>query len=269
LPFPHVPGYQKVGTVEWVGARVEGFAVGDTVFATVSKVDSMYYPAGGHVSPAVTHQSQLWRIPDGIAPVALSGLVLTQVGYNCAMRPAMSPGDAVVVLGDGLIGHWAAQTLADRGARVMLVGKHDTRLSFFAASAPHRALNIAREDPVEVASTWAAEGVQAVVDTVGSVPSLEAFFPLMRRDGHLVSAGFHGTRGMIDIQHLRFRELSLHAPSGWTAPRMDATRELIARGVLQTERLITHRFPVARANEAFDMILARRAPFLGVILDWR
>ncbi|HZG68557.1 MAG TPA: hypothetical protein VEZ12_17570 [Herpetosiphonaceae bacterium] len=107
-----------------------------------------------------------------------------------------------------------------------------------------------------------------MIDTVGSVLSIEAFLPVIRHDGHVVSAGFHGTRGLIDIQHLRFRELCLHAPSGWTRPRMDAARNLIARRLLQTERLITHHFPVTRAAEAFDLVLGRRQPFLGVILDW-
>ncbi len=41
LPFPHVPGYQKVGIVEWVGAAVYNVQVGETVFASVSKVDGM------------------------------------------------------------------------------------------------------------------------------------------------------------------------------------------------------------------------------------
>src|SRR5947207_2415939 len=38
LPFPHVPGYQKVGVVEWVGSGVHDIQVGERVFATVSKV---------------------------------------------------------------------------------------------------------------------------------------------------------------------------------------------------------------------------------------
>src|SRR5690349_23341814 len=54
LPFPHVPGYQKVGTVEWVGGAVDGFRPGERVFASVSRVEGMFYPTGGHVSPAVT-----------------------------------------------------------------------------------------------------------------------------------------------------------------------------------------------------------------------
>jgi 2-desacetyl-2-hydroxyethyl bacteriochlorophyllide A dehydrogenase len=228
----------------------------------------MFRPSGGHVSPAVTHYSQIWSIPEYIAPIAFSGLVLTQVGYNCAMRPAIDSGDAVVIIGDGLIGHWAAQTLRDRGARVLLAGKHDERLRYVHPALHDRVVNIGREDPVDVAREWAADGIQAVIDTVGSVPSIEQFFPVMRRDGHIVSAGFHGTRGNIDIQHLRFRELSLHAPSGWTTPRMNATRDLISQGVLQTEPMITHQLPVERAAEAYELILERREPFLGIILDW-
>jgi len=268
LPFPHVPGYQKVGVVEWVGGDVSGVQPGQQVFVTVSKVDDMFYPTGGHISPAVTHHSQVWPVPEHVAPVALSGLVLTQVGYNCAIRPTIVEGDAVVVVGDGLIGHWASQALAHRGARVMMVGRHDSRLAYFAARENDRAVNSSQEDSASAARDWAPEGIQAVLDTVGSVSALELFFPLMRRDGHWVSAGFHGTRGTIDIQRLRPRELSLHTPSGWTSARMDATHHLISCGVLQTERLISHRFPVARAAEAFDLALHRHEPFLGVILDW-
>lgn len=267
-PFPHVPGYQKVGIVEWAGSAARGIEPGSTVFATVSRVEGMYYPSGGHVSPAVTHHSQIWTIPEQVAPISLSGLVLTQVGYNCAMRPAITPGDAVVIIGDGLIGHWAAQTLRGRGARVLLAGRHDTRLGFLQTSQHDRVVNVEREDPVAIARAWATDGIQAVIDTIGSVTEIERFLPVMRHNGHIVSAGFHGTRGKIDIQHLRFRELSLHAPSGWTTPRMDATRDLIASGVLQTEPLITHRFPVERAAEAYELILERREPFLGIVLDW-
>lgn len=268
LPFPHVPGYQKVGVVEWVGSAVSNIAVGETIFATVSKVDGMYYPTGGHISHAVTHHSQIWNIPAGCNPLALSGLVLAQVGYNCTSRFGVEPGDAVAIIGDGLIGHWAAQTLVAQGARVMLIGKHDQRLGYFEASADDRIVNISRDDEVAKARLWAPEGVYALLDTVGSVPSIMQFMPIMRHNGHVVSAGFHGTHGAIDIQRLRSRELSLHAPSGWSKPRMDQTRDLIARGVIQTERLITHRFPVRDATAAYQLILARNEPFLGVVLEW-
>jgi len=268
LPFPHAPGYQKVGTVEWVGSAVRGIQVGTTVFASVSKIDGMYTSSAGHISPAVTHCSQVWEIPGGKAPVAYSGLVLTQVGYNCAMRPAVAPGDAVAIIGDGLIGHWAAQLLMHRGAHVMLIGKHDYRLAYFRSSKRDCIVNTTREDPLAIARSWAPQGLQAVIDTVGSMASLTAFLPLVRYDGHAVHAGFYTKGGSFDIQQLRYGELTLHSPSGWTRPRIDATCDLIARGVLETEPLITHRFPASQAVAAFDLVLSRREPFLGVVLDW-
>jgi 2-desacetyl-2-hydroxyethyl bacteriochlorophyllide A dehydrogenase len=268
LPFPHVPGYQKVGIVERIGADVTHVTVGDTVFATVSAVEGMFYPSGGHVSPAVTHKSQVWKLPPGVDPVAASGLVLTQVGYNVGQCPTLKPGDAAVVIGDGMVGQWAAQTLKYRGARVLLLGKHPERLRLFAASEENSVVNIRDTDVFESVRDWAGRNVQVVADTVGSMPTVLSLFPLMRRFSQFVSAGFYGHTGQIDVQKMRDYEMTLWTPAGWTGERMDRTLELLQQGVLQTLPLITHHFPAAQAAEAFDLILSRREPALGVVLDW-
>ncbi len=268
IPFPHVPGYQKVGVVEWVGSAVPNLCVGELVFASVSHVKGMFYAHAGHISPAVTHYSQIWKLPPALDLISASGLVLTQVGYNVGMRPQVGVGDAAIVLGDGMVGHWAAQTLQFRGARVLLAGKHDERLAKFAARPGDRIVNITREHLRDVAKEWAPAWVQVLADTVGTIPDVEALFPVMRRNSHLVSAGFCGPNGRIDIQKMRDYEMTLHAPAGWTKERMDATLALLHEGTLRTLPLITHRFPVQRAADAFDLILSRREPVLGVILDW-
>jgi len=268
LPFPHVPGYQKVGIVESIGADVSHVVVGDTVFATVSQVQGMFYPSGGHVSPAVTHKSQVWKLPTDVDPIAASGLVLTQVGYNVGQCPALKPGDAAVVIGDGMVGQWAAQTLKHRGARVLMLGKHTERLRLFDAGPEDHRVNIRETDVVESVRDWAGRSVQVVADTVGSMPTVLSLFPLMRRFSQFVSAGFYGHAGKIDVQKMRDYEMTLWTPAGWTGDRMDRTLELLQQGVLRTLPLITHHFPVSQAGEAFDLILSRRAPVLGVILDW-
>jgi len=269
-PFPLITGYQKIGVVEWVGSQVTQFKAGDTVFATVSKVSDLHFATGGHISPAVTHHSQVYALPSNasVPPEAYSGMVLTQVGYNCGARPSLQTDDAVLVLGDGLVGHWSAQTLAHRGARVMLVGRHDSRLKRFVTRAQDRAINANGEDVLAAERAWAPQGLQALIDTVGSVDALERFIPLMRHNGHIVSAGFHGARGHMDLQHLRFGELTLHSPSGWRPDRMHATRDLIASGALQTTPLVTHQYPVDQAVQAFAHILNRDADALGIVLNW-
>ena len=103
-PFPIVAGYQKVGVVEWVADDADDLQPGDVVFAVMGAVDGMFEPRGGHVSPSVTGRASVWKLPPGLDPVAYSGLVLTQVGYNCGARAPVEIGDAAVVLGDGLVG---------------------------------------------------------------------------------------------------------------------------------------------------------------------
>jgi 2-desacetyl-2-hydroxyethyl bacteriochlorophyllide A dehydrogenase len=267
-PFPLVAGYQRVGVVEAVGDQVTECTVGQTVFATMTRVEGMHFEAGGHVFRGPVHRSQIWTLPDGLEPRAASGLVLTQVGYNCGARPTLSPGDAAVVIGDGLVGHWAAQTCQARGARVALLGRHPGRLSRFQAGAGDRAVDTHAEEDLAAVGAWAPEGVQAIIDTVGSVDTLVRLFPRLRHDGHLVSAGFCGEKGTIDIQLLRFREATLHSPSGWSRPRMDATLAWLAEGRLRTLDLVTHTFPAARAAEAWELIEGAHETTLGVLLDW-
>jgi len=270
LPFPHISGYQKVGIVEKVGSKVSHVAPGDKVFATVSSVDGMFYSHAGHVSPAITHRSQVWKLPITVDPVAASGLVLTQVGYNVGTCGSINAGDLAVVIGDGMVGHWSAQTLKHRGASVLMLGRHNDRLSRFTCDEGDRVVNTNDTDAVDAVLAWAGGPgrVQLVADTVGSIPTLDLLMPTMRRFSHIVSAGFYGSTGFIDIQRMRNYEMSLHAPSGWTTERIDSTLALLEQGVLQTTHLITHRFPVSEAAAAFDLILQRNAPVLGVVLDW-
>jgi len=267
-PFPIAPGYQSTGVVERVGGEVADIEAGQWVFCTMGRVEGMYEPAGGHISPKVCDRSQVWPLPEGLSPIAVSGLVLTQVGYNCGARPPVQRGDGALVLGDGLVGHWAAQTLHHRGANVILAGRHDDRLALFAGDERRQRVNTRQQDLVSAVSKRAPEGLQVLVDTVGSLSTVLACHPLMRHDGHIVSAGFNGADSLIDIQKLRFGELTLHSPSGWQQQRMDKTLELIAAGHLETEKLITHRFPVERAADAWKLILERTEPVLGVLLTW-
>ena len=104
-PFPMVAGYQKVGRVAHVGAAVTGFAPGDWVFASMSRVLGMFDNRfAGHVSPSVCDQRSVQRLPAGANPLAFAGLVLTQVGFNCGSRSPVTPGQVAVVMGDGLVG---------------------------------------------------------------------------------------------------------------------------------------------------------------------
>ncbi len=268
VPFPIVPGYQKIGTIEWKGANVDDFEIGQTVFCTMSKVQGMFEPRGGHVSPAVTQVDEVWALPDSIDPVAFSGLVLTQVGYNCGVRPAVGAGDTAVVVGDGLVGQWAAQTLAWRGCRVVLAGRHRDRLARFPSGYGRETVDTTRTDLLDYLAKAHPDGVQVVVDTVGSISVIEQLSTAAVRFGHVVSAGFYGTEDWLALQTCRDKELTIDLVSGWTRSRIDMTLELVAQGHLETLSLVTHRFPARDAAAAWDVIREKRDGALGIILEW-
>ena len=267
-PFPIVAGYQKIGVAEWVGPEVTDIAVGETVFVALGKIEGMFSPWAGQVSPSVSPREQIWKIPPGVDPLACSGLVLTQVGYNCGVRAPIAIGEGAVVIGDGMVGQWAAQTLAWRGANVVLVGRHAERLTLFGEGPLRCGVNEREQDWVQVVRERFPTGVQVAIDTVGSTAVIEQLMGVMKRYGHIVSAGFYGTADQVALQPLRNRELSLDLVSGWSQPRMDATLNLIAAGHLQTLPLITHHFPVAQAADAWRLIAQKSEPVLGVILNW-
>lgn len=268
VPFPVVAGYQKIGTIDWVGEHVRDLQIGETVFAATGRVQGMFHPAGGQVSPSVSARNQVWKLPTQPEPLAFAGMVLTQVGYNCGTRPSMQPGDAVAVLGDGMVGQWAAQTLSLRGAQVVLLGRHPDRLALFPPSSTHYRVKEKSGNLREGLEKLILPPLQVLVDTVGSMAHLQQLLPCMARGGQFVSAGFYGTDDLWSLQDLRNQELSLHSVSGWTRPRMNETLRLIASGQLQTLPLITHHFPVQEAASAWDLIRSKAEPCLGVILDW-
>ncbi len=265
FPFPIVAGYQKVGLVDWVGSEIDDLKKGDSVFAIVGEIEGMFAPRGGHVSPSVSTRGSVFKLPPDCDPVDYSGLVLTQVGYNCGKRPQLEAGDAAVVVGDGLVGHWAAQMLAFRGAEVILIGRHLTRLSHFKKGDTLLAEN----------DSWVAQirerfpqGIQVGVDTVGRIEIMEQLQSLMKPFGHLVSAGFYGSNDRFALQPARYKELSIDLVSGATPDRLQETLKLVEQGILDTKSLITHRFPATRAAGAWELINSGSESALGVVLDW-
>jgi len=268
-PFPQVGGYQKVGIVESVGREVRGIAEGEWVFATLGRTALREFPMAGHVAVSITHHRDVLKLPAGLDPVAASGLVTTQVGNNHGCRPPVEPGTRAIVVGDGLVGLWSAETLQARGAAVMLIGRHDERLATFAPRGDSRIVNERREDADRAAAGFSPGGAPVVIDTLTNAEALHRSLRFLAHDGHIVAGGYYiQGHHLLDYMQLTAREATLYAPGGWTRPRLERTLEWVAKGQLRVLDKITHRWPVARAPEAFDLLVRRDRPFLGMVIDW-
>ncbi len=271
LPFPMVPGYQKVGIVESVGKDVKGFKEGQWVFVTITKAEKVQFNFAGHILVGPADPNEVFVLPQEDDPIPYSGLVLTQVGTNTGSRPGVEDDCHALVVGDGMVGHWAAQTLQMRGAKVALVGRHDFRLNLFKKADGDLVLN--SHDPawLEVAKKWAGGEFHIVVDTVGNEVNYDLnmkLVPMLRWGGHYVTAGHEGLKSWIDLRQFIYREATIHCPCGWTRKRLEWTLDLLHEKKIDTQSLITHHFPAPEAAKAWETIFTQKDSTLGVVLDW-
>lgn len=310
--FPLVPGYQKVGVVERVGASVRAFRPGDRVFCTVGRITAgakardVAGARGGHLRYSVQDQAEVISLPPGLDPRAAAGLVLTQVGHNGASRPPIEPGDVAVVLGDGLVGQYAAQTLRARGARVLISGRRAFRLDLarrHSADAVHdaregdlagaierfrtRAGPRERPAPGEAtaAASWMrpeeaaladlrregdARGADVIVDTTGSRETVRLAAGLLRHNGHLVLLGWYPEpENQLLEDWLHAREIAAYGTGSWRRHRLLGALSGIVADWLKPRALITHEVPIADAPRVYrELLLEKREDFLGVVFDW-
>jgi len=271
MTFPHVPGYQAAGIVRETGRAVRGLAPGDRVFSRNCRAPKAWKGSwwGGHVGLHVAHQSGVIPLPEEVSAREGSSLLIAQVGYNGAMKPPVSRGDAAVVIGEGPVGQCAAQVLRHRGAHVLMSGLVADRLAVAARYSADEVFDASRGDFASFMRERFPKGVAIALDTASSAATVRLAAGLLKNGGHLVMNGFYPQpESAIDWHWLRTKELTLHCPNSRTRERLEATLRLIAEGAMSVEELVTHEFALAEAPRAYGMLLDPKAGFLGMVIRW-
>jgi threonine dehydrogenase-like Zn-dependent dehydrogenase len=159
---------------------------------------------------------------------------------NVFARAGVLAGERVAIVGMGFIGSALAQLCEAAGAEVVPLRR----------GAEPRGL--ACERAIETG------GVQATLDLASAV---------VAERGRLVIAGFHqdGPR-TVDLQSWNWRGLDVvnaheRDPARYVEGMREAVRLAVA-GVLDVERLVTHRFPLACLGDAFEAARTRPKGFV-------
>lgn len=269
--FPFVPGYQHVGTIQETGKNVSSVKVGDKVFSSFNRFIDMNHKWGGHSSISLNKEDFVYRLPENIDPLAASALVLAQVGYNGASRPPVTPGDIALVMGDGLIGQFVAQTLRMRGAYVIITGKGDAkRMEYARKFSCDMTIDTAKQDLKTELSKIAPDGVKIAVEAIGVNNNLILALDLLAYNGHLVLNGFYPHTNTVDLNKFSLKEITIYNPADFRRQRMEATLDLIDKGKLKIAELITHIIKPEDAPQAYnDLLIERKFFSLGIAIDWR
>ena len=203
LTFPTVTGYQSVGLIEAVGAGVTGFAEGDRVLFTTSRLPDTFPFTwmAAHVSHAVASTSSRPPIlvPANVDPVEAALTAMVAVGLGGIQQIRVELGDVVLVNGQGLIGQGSAQLARRRGAIVVSSDLSPTRVRLSAAHSADIAVNPAEQDLDEVLRGLASGGVDVVIETSGRADQFAPSIDRIRTQGTVLLQGYYKQHIDIDF----------------------------------------------------------------------
>lgn len=185
-PFPFVPGYDLVGTVEAVSATPGAVTVGDRVAALTK--------TGGWADRVVLDVADLVPVPGPVdaidaETVVVNGLTAWRMLHRTAK---VEPGQTIVVLGAaGGVGSTLTQLARHAGIRVIGVAGPAQQTAVAELGAV--AVDYRAEDVPARVRALTPDGVAAVFDHVGG-PGLAASWRMLARGGTLVSYGSASTK---------------------------------------------------------------------------
>ncbi len=281
LDQPLPLGYCHVGTVVAVADDVHGFRVGERVASN-----------GPHAELVAIPHHLCAAIPDSVTDEAASFTVLAAIGLQGIRLAQPTLGETFLVSGLGLIGLLTAQLLLAQGCRVLGVDP-DLRQCSLAQSLGIASFPLSdADDPL----AWCLErtdgvGVDGVLITAATSSSEPVHLAAnaCRQRGRIVLVGVTGLELRRDLfykKELSFQVSCSYGPGRydsayeqqghdypigfvrWTEQRnFQAVLQTLASGALRTDGLVSDRFAIDQAAEAYAL-LSSPTPSLGILLSY-
>lgn len=279
-------GYSCAGEVIAVGHGVDEFVLGDLVACagnTANHAEVVQVPANLAVklSPNADLKAACYNT---VGSIALQGV----------RQADLRLGESCAVIGLGLLGQLTCLLLRSSGIKVFGVDVNEaaveTARQHCADAAWTRGTSGIEE---QVQRRTGGLGVDAVIITAAtsSLDPINFAGKLARKKGRVVVVGAVPTGFDREPDYYR-KELELRMSCSygpgrydpeyeekghdypaayvrWTEKRnMQAFQDLLATGRINLDYLTTHEFPLEQAPDAYQMILDKSEPFLGIVIKY-
>ncbi len=215
--------------------------------------------SGGFAELTVAPLNRLYPLPEAISYEEASLLDVLAVAVHALTCVPVQPAERVVVIGTGAIGLSIAQAAAAAGGAVAVIGRRAQPLEVAAQIAGALGVNSSQGDPEDAIAEWSqGNGADVVFEAVGGEGStLDLALRLAAPRGRVGAVGSFQAPQPLDVRVGYRRELTLqwvwsYAYRG-NRPEFAIALDMLQRGQLHAAPLITHRFPLERIREAFQV----------------
>ncbi len=278
----HIMGHELAGDVVEIGGEVTNVAAGDRVVVETvlgcghcewcrarqyNICPDLYATRSKYVSRAygqflVAPASHVYRLPDHVSYEQASLIDTFSVCLHAQHLSGLTINDRVAIVGAGPIGLGQLMLAKASGADVLIIDTVDHSLELARELGADVIVNSTRDDPVAAMKAMThGRGADIVFECAGgeSMPqTLPLATELARRGGKvIIIGGFDpGVQEMpLEWQRIQMSEIQLIPSASFAWWHLDKEQgqvlELLGKGKLDAARLITHRYPLDRINEAF------------------
>lgn len=289
---PLVIGHEPVGEIAETGEGVTSFRPGDRVFVhhhapcflcrSCRRGDyvqcetwkkTRIIPGGiaeYFLVPSTNLENDTLALPDGVGYEDATLIEPAACAVKAMRRSGLRRGDTVVVIGLGVMGMMNLLLAKAYGAaRVIGADRVAFRLARAKELGADEVIDVSRVPLHEgVRELTAGEMAEIVIVGPNSAEAMAEGIGCVRPGGTVLffTPAKPGETLTIDPNRLYFRDISLvNSYSCGPNDTADAC-ELIGRGVVTAAKLVTHRFPIERAAEAFRLTAEAGDSLKAVIL---
>ena len=284
LDQPMPLGYSSAGTIVALGEGLAGFQAGQRVAC-----------AGGgyavHAEYVCVPRNLMAPLPDQVDFEAAAFTTLGAIAMHGFRQAGVQVGERVAVIGLGLLGLLTVGIARAAGCAVFGVDLDPGRVALATSLGAQAVL---REQAVEAAGSFSrGRGCDAVLicaDSASADP-VELAGDIARDRARVIAVGAVGLqipRKVYYEKELTFLNSRSYGPGRydpayeeggqdypigfvrWTEGRnLEGFVDLLASGRLDISSLVSHRFPIEQAAQAYELITGKQhEPFLGVLLTY-
>lgn len=289
--LPHLLGHEGCGTVMEVGEGVRAVKKDDRVVmhwrpgAGIQSETPAYRWNGRTVNAgwvttfnnyAIVSENRVTPIPSDFDPrlAPLLGCAVTTAMGVINNNAQVKVGQSVVIFGVGGVGLCIAQAAQMVSAYpIVAIDVVATKLDMAQRFGATDVINSRSVDDLErrVREIVGGQGADAVIETTGIARVIEQAYALTHADGKTILVGVPRKGDNISIYSLplHFKKVLKGSHGGDAEPHQDIPRyiRLVKAGKLTLDGLITHDFPLARINEAIQLVKAGEAGRVIVTTD--
>ena len=290
-------GYTAIGVVEAAGSEINQVAVGDRVLCSGNhSTHWLVTPELKASDVGIPQQYSVQKLPDDLSDVEVAFCVLGDIALHGVRRAQIQLGESVAVHGLGVVGLMALQLCRIVGAYPLIgVDMVEERLALARQLGASHQIDAARQDVVAeihahtqlpwrwrgaLPSMLPGRGAEVQLHCTSYIGNYPTMIKAAADRGRIILVGATSGSVAIESDELFRREIIMtgsyqtgmsdtHPYWPWTRVRnRHVILDLIRRGELQTEPLVSHVAPYTEAPQLFDRMMTGHEGWLSVFFTW-